>query len=146
MIRPATQADVEAMAAVQLHAALVGYAGLFPPDAPVPTAERLAELWREELWSPAAVRVAVDGNDAVVGTVAVRDGWLRRLYVEPTCWGGGVGAELHDAAVVLGARELRVLAGNDRARRFYERRGWQLVEGSVVVLEPLDVVEVHYRR
>jgi GNAT superfamily N-acetyltransferase len=149
VIRPATAADVDAMADVWLRAALTGYEGIFPPEAPVPTTAELTDAWRDEL-DRATVLVADDAADAgagsLVGTVAVRDGWLRRLYVDPDRWGEGIGAALHDAAVGLGARQLWVLERNDRARRFYERRGWVCCGETKPVHEGVDVVDIRYRR
>ena len=61
---------------------------------------------------------------------------LAALYVEPARWGTGVARALHDAALAhlraCGVAEARlwVLEGNARARRFYERGGWRLGDGS----------------
>ena len=49
----------------------------------------------------------------------------------PRSWGAGHGSALHEAAMDHLAKEgfgeavLWVLEGNERARRFYERRGWR---------------------
>jgi GNAT superfamily N-acetyltransferase len=65
-----------------------------------------------------------------IGFVGVSPGWLRNLFVLPAEWGRGAGSLLHDEAVRLlrakeaGAR-LWVLEENERARRFYEQRGWR---------------------
>jgi GNAT superfamily N-acetyltransferase len=55
---------------------------------------------------------------------------LNALYVDPDCWGRGIGADLEcagrTALYQLGYRraELWVLLGNLRAMRFYESQGW----------------------
>jgi ribosomal protein S18 acetylase RimI-like enzyme len=55
---------------------------------------------------------------------------LNALYVDPDCWGRGIGATLESAArgllMQLGYRDamLWVLAGNSRAIGFYESQGW----------------------
>ena len=55
---------------------------------------------------------------------------LNALYVDPDCWGRGIGATLESAALDLlmrlGYREamLWVLGGNSRAIGFYESQGW----------------------
>jgi len=82
------------------------------------------------------------------GFSAIADEWLDGLYVRPAFWGTGVAAELHDRAVAalrdagVGTARLWVLEANDRARRFYERRGWR-PDGSTRVVpfppHPLDV-------
>lgn len=85
------------------------------------------------------LRVAVDA--APVGFVSFaldagryerdrRRGVVRNLYVRPDRRGRGVGRRLLDAAERALAAEgvevvaLEAMAGNDDARRFYERRGY----------------------
>jgi GNAT superfamily N-acetyltransferase len=64
-------------------------------------------------------------------TEAVRGIWLELLYVAPEFWGTGVAAELlrwatdHAAADDTAVMRLRVVAAQHRARRFYEREGWE---------------------
>jgi GNAT superfamily N-acetyltransferase len=59
-----------------------------------------------------------------------RAGELYALYVAPASWGGGHGTALHQEAIRHLAKGgfdravLWVLEGNERARRFYESRGW----------------------
>ena len=83
-----------------------------------------------------------------VGVVLVTAEWLEGLYVVPEYWGTGVAGELHDRALEV-VRELGsarchlwVLEDNARARRFYERRGWQ-EDGRTRVVQfppyPLDI-------
>jgi len=142
-IRPAEPGDTAAMGSVWLRAALVGYEGIFPPEAPMPTVEAIANDWREAIerpWGRAAYFVACDsGPDrTVVGTVAaVPDpdesvrGHLQALYVDPSHWGRGIGRALHDTALDhlsdAGFRVavLWVLEANVRARAMYERWGWR---------------------
>jgi len=155
LIRPGTPADAEAVACIHVRTWQAAYAHVFP-------AERLAELsierpadqWRE--WPP-LVAVA-DG--VVVGFVSVgasRDddaaGELFAIYVDPEHWGTGVGPEL----IAAGEERLRelghanailwVLDDNPRARRFYERAGWQHdgASRSIEIFE-LEVLEVRYRK
>lgn len=57
-------------------------------------------------------------------------GELYALYLHPDCWGRGFGRRLHAAALDgmrargYGQARLWVLAGNERALRFYRRAGW----------------------
>ena len=73
--------------------------------------------------------VAVEG-DRVIGFVTVHDDEVEQIYVAAEARGGGVAiallrhAEEHIASR-YGAAWLAVVAGNDRARRFYERNGWR---------------------
>jgi ribosomal protein S18 acetylase RimI-like enzyme len=162
LIRPATFEDVAAMGTVWLRAALVGYEGIFPPEAPKPTAGELTERWRRALAegrTGASLLVACHtGPDrTVVGTVAaVPDveettrGFVHGLYVDPGHWGRGVGRRLHDEALhhlrgcghrVAG---LWVLEANVRARAMYERWGWQLMPTRQEAYPGVD--EVFYLR
>ena len=86
-----------------------------------------------------------------MGVAAIRSGWLDGLYVVPECWGSAVATRLHDAALdhcrSLGDDECRlwVLEENARARRFYERRGWELDGTTRVVPFPPNPLDVGYR-
>ncbi|MCC6551942.1 MAG: GNAT family N-acetyltransferase [Polyangiaceae bacterium] len=87
-----------------------------------------------------------DGEIAAVGEVYT-------LYLAPASWGRGLGGELLDAAQAdLARRGFRavtiwVLAGNTRARRFYELAGFDL-DGArrPVRIDPVTLPEVRYRR
>ncbi len=74
--------------------------------------------------------VAVDqATGAVVGFVVVRADEVEQLYVSTPWRGTDVAARLLAAAEAAIARHhqrawLAVVAGNTRARRFYERCGW----------------------
>ena len=100
------------------------------------------ESFRERLERDAAMlAVAADPDDGVRGFAFATlpdDGrstaHLGQLYVAPTRWGEGIGSRLL-ASVVDESRtaggealRLRVMAANDRAVRFYERRGFDRVE------------------
>jgi GNAT superfamily N-acetyltransferase len=156
-IEPGKPADVDELAAVQLRSALDAYAHIFPSEAPVPQPEDLARAWGREMSSKTAdVIVARAGSAVIGGVVASTDdrvrglGHLRRLYVDPEWWGEGTGRALHDAALrsLVRARVRRpslwVLEQNDRARRMYERWGWQLVPGDRFEHDGLPVAEVRY--
>jgi GNAT superfamily N-acetyltransferase len=80
----------------------------------------------------------------VVGVAGVDGEWLAGFYVLPEWWGSGVAEELHEAAVGLGVRKLWCLEENRRARRFYERRGWELNGETRVVAFPPNPVDVGY--
>jgi ribosomal protein S18 acetylase RimI-like enzyme len=164
-VRRAHLADAEAMGSVVVRAWQVAYRGLMPQaylDG-LDVGERRA-FWRGALASPppgARVFVACRGA-AVVGFAACGpderpappgQGRLYAINVDPEAWGCGAGRALLTAVeerlVGDGFVEavLWVLPGNDRARRFYERHGWQA--------EPLErptevfgvtVTEMRYRR
>lgn len=58
-------------------------------------------------------------------------GELRELYVDPDHWGTDVASLLHDRAIAdlvaadFATAVLWVVDGNERAIRFYRRRGWR---------------------
>ena len=65
----------------------------------------------------------------VAGFLAFHDGWVNHLYVAPAFQGRGVGSEL----LAIARRENRTLQlwafeANAPAIRFYERRGFRVVE------------------
>lgn len=91
---------------------------------------------------------------AEAGHTAVDDpalAHLRHLFVAPRAWGTGVARVLHtavlDDARARGFTTMRLFcaAGQDRARRFYEREGWSL-SGLRMDETPLGVPVVEYRR
>lgn len=157
-VRSGSLADVDAIAAVHLEAALVGFTGIFPPTVPIPTAATLRPRWWE-LMTDGGVDVFVAVATDVVGCAVVRPAddvpagmLLDRLYVHPLWWGKGIGRRLHDAALAaahnhrVGVMNLWVLEANTKARSMYERWGWRLVPGRTRPNEPPTVLDVLYTR
>lgn len=74
--------------------------------------------------------VVAERHRHVVGFAALHDEWLEQLYVEPEAIGSGVGWSLLEAVRELrpAGLSLYVFTRNARARRFYERAGFELVE------------------
>jgi GNAT superfamily N-acetyltransferase len=110
------------------------------------------EYWRRERWDAlltGGAEVYVFDQDGRVAGFAALDGTeLRAIYVDPPAQGAGVGSALLAAAVeamqAAGHREafLWTFEANGLARAFYERHGWELVDGRQQRLAP----EVRYRR
>lgn len=151
LIRPARLADAEALTAVQQASWAAAYAAHMPAGylATRIRGEALHSAWVERLTrvvdaDPAGTeRVLVaehvgrvvgyaDGGQAAAGEQPVGDRraeWeLRRLYVHPDGWGHGVGPALYDALIAGLSPQTAVLwvfAPNERAQRFYRRRGWR---------------------
>lgn len=140
-LRPAVPDDAMAVARVHVRAWQAAYRGLMPEDylAALRPEER-ARRYDFATADPARPRtlVAVEA-DTVLGFATIspaRDedvtdqGELCALYVEPDCWGRGIGQELAAAArgnlYRLGFRKavLWVVAGNARAQQFYRADGW----------------------
>ena len=143
--RPATPGDADAIATVHIAAWRVGYLGILPdrllealdhsqrtarwadilsrdqPGSRTVVAESAGEVWGFGGLRPS---LETEANGTPVGEVAA-------VYVDPAHWRAGVGGTLMGAleaeAVAFGFEqlELRVLEQNDRARAFYESRGWQ---------------------
>lgn len=73
-------------------------------------------------------RVIIADAGTPIGFAAVANGWLEHLYVLPERVGQGVGSALLRAALAgEGSLDLYVFQRNERARRFYEARGFTLV-------------------
>ncbi len=142
ILRPAVPDDVMAVARVHVRAWQAAYRGLMPEDylAGLRAEDRAPRYDFANQDDPARPRtlVAVEA-DTVLGfatTSPARDedatgeGELCALYVEPDCWGRGIGGALAAAArnnlYRLGFRKavLWVAAGNARAERFYRADGW----------------------
>jgi ribosomal protein S18 acetylase RimI-like enzyme len=140
-IRPAVPADLPAIALVHTRARGEAYKDLVPPEAlHAVDADALAQWW-EQRWGyerdTHRLAVAQDAAGSVVGFTYVgpsADAGTAELYaihVDPDRQGGGIGRALMASALeslaALGAARavLWVLAGNEPARRFYERGGWR---------------------
>lgn len=140
-LRPAVPDDAMAVALVHVRAWQAGYRGLLPQDylAALRPEDR-AQRYDFTSADPARPRtlLAIEA-DTVLGFATIspaRDedaagqGELCALYVEPDCWGRGIGRALADAArsdlYLLGFSKavLWVIASNTRAERFYRADGW----------------------
>ena len=78
------------------------------------------------------VWLAVEGA-TLLGLLAVGDGLVSQLHVDPPHQGRGVGTALLDFAKGRNAAGLRLFTfqGNTRARAFYERHGFEAVAFGV---------------
>lgn len=165
-IRPATDADADAIARVHVGTWRHAYAGIMPDDYLAALDEAAwARQRRERLANPVAgyrTMVAVRDGEVVGfatfgpyrtnGTFDHDIGEVVAIYVDPPYQGGGAGRALMDAAVAaLGGREIRlwVLEENAPSRRFYERYGLA-ADGTrdtfrvTAAGEPVDLPEVRY--
>ena len=138
--------DARAIIRVNVRAWRAAYDDLLPdavlaerdPDPPENRIREYADQLREDR---AGVFVAT-ADDAVRGYGYVRwgaetkpfvgadDAGLKELYVDPEYWGEGVGTALLERALEelhssIERVKLETLAANDRARRFYEARGFE---------------------
>jgi GNAT superfamily N-acetyltransferase len=127
LLRPATPADAPAVAAIWHAGWIDGHAGHVPD-------ELVAVRTPESFAGRAAARVAdttvmtVDGS--VAGFVMVVGDEVEQVYVAGEHRGSGIAvillteAERRVAGNGHAIAWLAVVAGNARARRFYDRNGW----------------------
>jgi putative acetyltransferase len=127
-IRPARADEIDALAS--LYYRCRNEMAYLPPMPETDTrfvADRMRE--HDEIW-------VAESDGRVLGFLALEHSRtlvaevLERLYVEPDAQGHGVGALLLEKAKELrpGGLHLWVFQKNEGARRFYERRGFQLVK------------------
>ena len=159
-VRKATVGDARRIEEIRVHTWRVAYRHLLPPDGldAMPIDET---RWVHRIVEPPpgwAVFVAEDAG-SVIGFAAIgpsRDqhgpGELFAIYVEHHAWSTGAGRALIERAELELAKNyeialLWVLEENDRARRFYERAGWEL-EGlrKIESFLATEVAEVRYRK
>jgi GNAT superfamily N-acetyltransferase len=162
--RPAVPDDAAALARIHVLAWQVAYRGHMP-DAFLDGIDLDARVawWEEQLAGdhPADTRLLVvehDGQPAGFALVRAAEdppglGELQAINTDPGLWGLGLGRALLAAAEAalaeLGYDEaiLWVVAGNTRARRFYELAGWA-ADGATwaVPIADFTVESVRYRR
>jgi GNAT superfamily N-acetyltransferase len=136
-LRLATPQDAEVLSTIHRLAAFL------PPRH---GAEENLRFLRERLMAENQIWVAESGG-AVVGYVAFDDGWLRHLFVHPDHQGKGHGAALLAHVMADGReRQLWTFRRNERARAFYERRGWVLAEITDGQSQEQKEPEVRYVR
>jgi 2-amino-4-hydroxy-6-hydroxymethyldihydropteridine diphosphokinase len=133
--------DADEMARVHTAAADAAYRAIAPKD-PNGLARR-KRLWGEILARQEHGSFVARDAARIVGVADVgpfrgdeSTGALRVLYVLPPWWGTGAGQLLleraqRELATKYDVAILTVLTANGRARRFYERNGWELAETLV---------------
>ena len=128
-IRPATAADMAPVADLWHDGWHDGHAGHVPDGL---TAARTLAAFHERTPSRVAdTTVAVGEEGELLGFVMVVGDEVEQVFVGPTARGTEVAADLLAEAerqvAATGHDEawLAVVAGNARARRFYEKHGWR---------------------
>ena len=97
------------------------------------TDDEVREWVRTRLVPQMETCVAVDARDdgdRILGFATVEPGWIEQLYVDPDHLGEGIGRLLLDKAKGRQPDGLLLwtFQVNDRARRFYERNGFEAVQ------------------
>jgi GNAT superfamily N-acetyltransferase len=126
-IRTATPADAQAVADIWHAGWPDGHRGHVPDEL---VAVRTETSFRRRAAERVADTVVAEVGGVVVGFTMVVDDEVEQVYVAATHRGSGVAdallADAEDRIRAAGHSRawLAVVAGNARARRFYERRGW----------------------
>jgi ribosomal protein S18 acetylase RimI-like enzyme len=130
-IRSAREADIGRLATIWHDGWRDGHLAIVPAAL---ASARTLDSFRERLLAAIdQVRVARRHGD-LVGFAMFKDDELYQFYVAAEARGSGVAATLmDDAEAQLAARGVKTAwlacaVGNDRAARFYEKRGWRRVE------------------
>jgi GNAT superfamily N-acetyltransferase len=160
-IRDAGPEDAEALARVRSLSWRSTYDGLLSPALiEVATGTDGAERQRTFLTEEPARRALLAEDDGAAVGMAVYgpdrhpggDAELYVIYVLPEYWSKKVGAPLMDR-VIEGVRAaghsrlaLWVLAANARARRFYERYGFAVIEKKITERHGHVTYDVRYER
>jgi ribosomal protein S18 acetylase RimI-like enzyme len=128
-VRAAQAADTEAIAEIWHQGYRDGHLGSVPAE--IFGFRRLEDFLQRVPSLLDVTAVAVVGSD-VVGFVMVEGDELNQLYVAEAARGSAVAVALLERGEAMIAELfdrgwLAVVAGNTRARRFYERGGWHEV-------------------
>jgi GNAT superfamily N-acetyltransferase len=123
IIRQLQLADMDA--AARVHRAAFDHA--LPWLTGLHTSDEDRWFYRERVFTEYHVQ-AFEGG-ALAAIIAFRSDWIDQLYVLPQVQGRGVGSELLQVAKrAFDCLQLWTFQRNLKARRFYEARGFVLVE------------------
>jgi len=130
VVRQATPGDAEAVGRIWLTGWADGHVGNVPPGL-VPHRQDPAQYLSRARDRVGSTWVAESAIGEILGFVVVKRDELEQVYVDRAARGTGVAAQL----LRRGEDEVRrnghsrawlaVVAGNARARSFYERHGWR---------------------
>ena len=83
----------------------------------------------------------------IAAFLALKGGEVRLLYTRPDRIGMGAGTQLIDAAKAsgIGALELWCFQANERARRFYEARGFRAIRFTDGAYNEEQMPDIRYR-
>jgi GNAT superfamily N-acetyltransferase len=129
ILRRAVEGDARDIAIVHCTAMRISLS--FLPE--VHSDEEDLRFFSERVLPTNEVWVA-DADGEAAGYIAFDDDWIHHLYLLPRFQAQGIGPQLLALALADGrTRRLWTFQQNDRARRFYEARGFvllQLTDGS----------------
>ncbi len=147
-LRHADPADIEAIAAIWHDGWRDGHLGHVPDGV---LAHRTLEGFRRRTPPRLGQTTVATVDDEVVGFVTLAEDEVEQLYVVPAARGTGVAVTLLDHAEGVLSRTydrawLAVVAGNARARRFYERRGWVLTRAIDNEADDIVIPALRYEK
>lgn len=141
LVRHACERDSARIAGIHVRSWQRAYRGLVP-DGMLEALDPIqrALVWKELLGTPEETVLVVLRGERMAGFCSLlpsrdedaprRTGEIASFYIDPAAWGRGAGRHLM-AEVIRQAEErgfkrvrLWVLAGDERARRFYEKAGF----------------------
>ena len=140
-IRQAYQDEVEELADIWYQSWQDAHAAILPVEL---TRLRTRESFRARLHAALLSVRVVGERGSPIGFCMTNGDELYQLFVSPAGRGTGVAALLEtDASEVIASRGIDVAwlacaIGNDRAARFYEKRGWRRVGTVVSQLDTRD--------
>ncbi|MEV0563178.1 GNAT family N-acetyltransferase [Dactylosporangium sp. NPDC050588] len=128
-VRTARTEDVDALVTIHQVARRTYYGDLEIAD----DTRELRDAYTVSIQATDRLVLCVDGADGrPAGFLSLGPpARLVGLYVDPAHWLRGAGSALHDAGIAawreagITEGQLEVWDGNDRAKAFYLRRGWQ---------------------
>jgi GNAT superfamily N-acetyltransferase len=129
-VRAALESEIDLLARLWFDGWRDAHATILPPEL---TRLRTFESFRDRLFA-ALPRIRVVGEpQSPLGFCIIKDDELYQLFVAQEARGAGVAAALiadaEDRLAASGVRTawLACAIGNERAARFYEKRGWHRV-------------------
>ena len=151
-IRPATSEDLRAVAQVHVEAWQQAYLGLVPQQyLDSLSVDAREKAWIEVFGQGASSLLIAEDCGSVIGFssygasreqgASPETAELYAIYVAPQHWSTGVGRDLfkrtREDLIERGFERISVwvLAGNERAIRFYRANGFERVVGSEVPIE-----------
>jgi ribosomal protein S18 acetylase RimI-like enzyme len=140
-VRGAEDVEIDQLAQVWYDGWQDAHARIVPAEL---TRARTRESFRERLQGLLADTRVVGPAGAPVGFCIIKEDELYQLYVSAAARGAGVATRLMaDGEARLAARGVRTAwlacaIGNERAARFYEKRGWHLARTFVSELPTVN--------
>ena len=128
MPRPADEADLGAVARLYHDIWHETHAGFMPAEE---ISLRTPALFIERMAGLLGTTLVVEREGVAVGFAAWSGNFLGQLYVAPAHRRSGIAATLlaeaerRMAQDRIATSELHCVVGNERARRFYDRMGWE---------------------